>query len=88
MEADFGGGFHMEADSGGIFQYGDGFLLEGGRFFLLVKAWPVILCHRSTTRGGLYLIRRLAFVPRLSTQRKISSIMLFFKCFKFRYNST
>ncbi len=53
MEADFGGGFPIEVDSGGQFQYGGGFLHEGGGFSLLVKAKPLILCLRSITRGGL-----------------------------------
>ena len=28
------------------------FILDGGGFFSLVKAKPVILCRRSSTRGG------------------------------------
>ena len=50
LEADF----NMEADSGGGFQYEGGFFFHGGGFFSLVKARPVILCRRSSTRGVLH----------------------------------
>jgi hypothetical protein len=38
-------------------------------FFFLLKAKPVILCRRSSTRGGLPNLfnHGFAFVPRLST---------------------
>jgi hypothetical protein len=44
----------MEVNPGGKFQYGGEFLLDGGEFFL-VKAKPVILCRRSSTRGNLHI---------------------------------
>jgi hypothetical protein len=44
----------MEADFGGGCQYGGGFFFHGGGFFSLVKARPVILCRRSSTRGVLH----------------------------------
>jgi hypothetical protein len=53
MEADSGGRFHMEVNYGGKLHYGGLFLHDGGRFILLVKAKPLILCLCSTTRGGL-----------------------------------
>ncbi len=49
LEADFiwswivGADFNMELD----------FFMTGADFFWLVKAKPLILCLRSTTRGGL-----------------------------------
>jgi hypothetical protein len=92
MEANFGGEFHMEANSGGRLQYGGGFILDGGGFFSRVKAKPVILCRRSSTRGGLHKSIQLrgsylchVFQP---SQRKISSLMLFFNGSKFTYDST
>jgi hypothetical protein len=48
-----GADFNMEADFGGSFQCAGEFVLHRGRFVLHVKAIPVNLCHRSSTRGGL-----------------------------------
>jgi hypothetical protein len=55
---------NMEVDFGGGFEYGGGFrrrmsiwrqiFFHWGGFFSLVKARPVILCRRSSTRGVLH----------------------------------
>jgi hypothetical protein len=54
MEAGSGGSFNMEAVFGGSFQQGGSFVLHGGRFSSHVKAKPVNLCRRSSTRGDLH----------------------------------
>jgi hypothetical protein len=54
MEVNSGGELNREVKFGGEFQYGGEFFLHGGEFVLHVKAKPVNLCHRSSTRGGLH----------------------------------
>ena len=53
MEVNSGGELNMEADFGGEFQYGGEFCLNGDEFVSHLKAKPVNLCRRSSTRGDL-----------------------------------
>ena len=56
MEVNSGGVLNMEANFGGEFQYiyGGEFFLNGDEFVSQVKAKPVDLCRRSSTRGDLH----------------------------------
>mgnify|MGYP000164159519 CR=1 FL=1 len=54
MEVNSGGVLNMEASFGGGFQYGGEFFLNGDEFVSHVKAKPVNLCRRSSTRGDLH----------------------------------
>ena len=54
MEVNSGGVLNMEANFGGGFQYGGEFFLNGDEFVSHVKAKPVNLCRRSSTRGDLH----------------------------------
>ena len=54
MEVNSGGELNTEVNFGGEFQYGGEFFLHGGELVLHVKAKPVNLCRRSSTRGGLH----------------------------------
>jgi hypothetical protein len=92
MEVNLGGEFNTEVNFGGEFQCGGGFFLHGGEFVSHVKAKPVNLCRRSSTRGDLHNSielggSHLCHVFRLS-QRNISIPMLFFNDLKCTYDST
>ncbi len=54
MEVNSGGELNTEVNFGGEFQCGGELFLHGGEFVLNVKAKPVNLCRRSSTRRDLH----------------------------------